>query len=124
MDTLVYFHGFGSSGEGSTVKTLREMLPEWTVLAPDIPVDPADALDYLKDICSNAKPNVVVGTSMGGMYAQQMRGFKRICINPAFDLPQHKDILYEGTFEFLNPRKNGETTFVITPDIIRHLLIK
>ncbi len=44
MNKLIYFHGFGSSGEGGTVKTLQELLTDWVVLAPDIPVDPAEAL--------------------------------------------------------------------------------
>ena len=122
MNKLIYFHGFGSSGEGSTVKTLRELLPEWTVLAPDIPVDPAEALPFLKDFCKKEQPDVIVGTSMGGMYAQQMRGFKRICVNPAFDISQHDDILREGTFDFFNPRKNGESTFSVTPEIIEHFV--
>lgn len=120
MNKLIYFHGFGSSSEGSTVRSLRELLPEWEVLAPDIPVDPTEALPYLKDFCKRESPNVIVGTSMGGMYAQQMHGFKRICVNPAFDISSHKDILKEGTFEFFNPRKSGETSFSITPDIIQH----
>ena len=120
MNKLIYFHGFGSSGEGSTVKTLKELLPDWAVLAPDIPVDPKEALHFLKELSQKEQPDVIVGTSMGGMYAQQMRGFKRVCVNPAFDLPQHKDILYEGTFEFLNTRLNGETTFTITTEVISH----
>lgn len=122
MRKLIYFHGFGSSGEGSTVKTLRELLPDWTVMAPDIPVDPKNALPFLKGLCQKEQPDVIVGASMGGMYAQQMRGFKRICVNPAFDISQHKDILREGTFGFFNPRKNGETTFTITPAIISHFV--
>ncbi len=135
---LLYFHGFGSSGEGSTVKTLRELLPDWIVLAPDIPIDPETALPSLKGLSTNLRPEVIVGTSMGGMYAAMMSQnacrhivlnehmgqewgvYKRICINPAFDLSQHKDILHEGTFEFFNARKDGETTFTITPEIITH----
>ena len=120
MNRLIYFHGFGSSGEGSTVKTLRELLPDWEVLAPDIPVDPAEALPFLKELCKNAKPDVIVGTSMGGMYAQQMRGFRCICVNPAFDISKHEDILKEGIYDFFNPRKNGEKTFTITSEIISH----
>lgn len=120
MNKLIYFHGFGSSGEGGTVKTLQELLTDWVVLAPDIPIDPAEALPFLKEFCKREQPDIIVGTSMGGMYAQQMHGFKRICVNPAFDLPQHKDILYEGTFDFFNPRKNGETSFTITPEVISH----
>lgn len=120
MLKLIYFHGFGSSGEGATAKTLRELLKDWAVIIPDIPVDPTNALPFLVELCNTEQPDVIAGTSMGGMYAQQMRGFKRICINPAFDLSQHKDILYEGTFEFQNPRKDGATTFTITPEIISH----
>lgn len=120
MNKLIYLHGFGSSGEGSTVKMLQELLRDWVVLAPDIPVDPTEALPFLKEFCKKERPNVIVGTSMGGMYAQLLRGIKRICVNPAFDLPQHKDIMYEGTFDFFNPRKNGEITFTITSKIISH----
>ncbi len=117
---IVYFHGFGSSSLGSTVTSLQELLPEFTVIAQDIDVDPQKALVDLIDLCDLEEPELVVGTSLGGMYAQQMRGFKRICINPAFNLSQHKDILHEGTFEFLNTRLIGETTFTITPEIIQH----
>jgi len=120
MNRLIYFHGFGSSGEGSTVKTLRELLPDWEVLAPDIPVDPAEALPFLKGVCEHLQPNVIVGTSMGGMYAQQMRGRKRICVNPAFEMTQTSEVLKVGTFEFFNPRKDGAKTFAITSGIIRH----
>lgn len=120
MNKVIYFHGFGSSGEGSTVRTLSELLPDWTVIAPDIPVDPKEALPFLKELCAKEQPDVVVGTSMGGMYAQQMRGFKRICVNPSFNISKRKHILREGTFEFFNPRKNGQTTFTITSEIIAH----
>ena len=120
MKKLIYFHGFGSSGAGSTVNTLCELLLDWTILAPDIPVDPDEALPFLKELCKDEHPDIVMGTSMGGMYTQQMRDFKRICINPAFDISKHADILKEGTFEFFNPRKNGNTTFTITPEIIQH----
>ena len=117
---ILYFHGFGSSSLGSTVTSLQELLPEFTVIAMDINVDPQEALLELIDLCDLEQPELVVGTSMGGMYAQQMRGFKRICINPAFNLSQHKDIMHEGTFEFLNTRLDGETSFTITPEIISH----
>lgn len=122
MKKLIYFHGFGSSGEGETARTLKELLPDWTVMAPDIPVDPKEALPFLKELCQKEAPDVIVGTSMGGMYAQQMHGFQRICVNPAFDISLHKDILKEGTFEFCSPRKDGETTFTITHEIIEHFV--
>lgn len=117
---LIYLHGFGSSAAGGTVKTLRQFLYDFDVIAPDIPVDPAEALPFLRGLCMNVVPDVVVGTSMGGMYAQQMRGYKRICVNPAFEMSQKSTVLTVGTHEYFSPRKDGTTSFEITPEIIRH----
>lgn len=120
MKKLIYFHGFGSSATSGTVKTLRTLLTDFEVIAPDIPVDPAEALPFLKELCVKEKPDIVIGTSMGGMYAQQMRGFNRICVNPAFEMSKKSKMLTVGTHEFFKPRLDGETHFVITPEIIQH----
>ena len=77
---LIYFHGFASSGASGTVDLLRRLLPSAEVIAPDISMDPAEALPELKVLVENEQPDLIIGTSMGGMYAQQMRGFKRILV--------------------------------------------
>ena len=120
MKKLLYFHGFGSSGQTESVRTLRALLPEFLVLSLDIPVDPKEALPYLKMMCEQGQPDIIVGTSMGALYAQQMRGFKRICVNPAFNLSEQTKVIYPGTYKFFNPRKDGEQYFTITDEIIKH----
>ena len=117
---LMYLHGFGSSAASGTVKTLRELLPDFDIVAPDIPVDPVDALPFLRGLCMNEVPDVVVGTSMGGMYAQQMRGYNRICVNPAFEMSKKSKMLTVGTHEYFKPRKDGTAHFEITSEIICH----
>lgn len=117
---LIYFHGFGSSGASGTVETLRRMLPNFTIIAPDIPVDPQEALPFLIQLCTEENPDIIVGTSMGGMYAQQMRGFKRICINPAFNMSTMSKVLKTGNHKFFNGRKDNQKEFVITKEIIQH----
>ena len=117
---LIYFHGFGSSAASGTIRTFREKLQDFEVIAPDIPVDPAEALPFLRGLCEKEQPNVVVGTSMGGMYAQQMFGFNRICVNPAFFMSKTSKVLKVGTFEFFKPRLDGQKEFTITEEIIRH----
>ena len=117
---LMYLHGFGSSAASGTVRTLRELLPDFDVVAPDIPVDPAEALPFLRGLCMNEVPDVVVGPSMGGMYAQQMRGYNRICVNPAFEMSKKSKMLTVGTHEYFKPRKDGTTYFEITQEIIHH----
>lgn len=117
---LMYLHGFGSSAASGTAKTLKEILLEFDVVAPDIPVDPAEALPFLRGLCMNEVPDVIVGTSMGGMYTQQLRGYKRICVNPAFEMSKKSNVLTVGVHEYFKPRKDGSTHFEITPEIIRH----
>lgn len=68
----------------------------------------------------NEVPDVVVSTRMGGMYAQQMRGYNRICVNPAFEMSKKSKMLTVGTHEYFKPRKDGTAHFEITSEIICH----
>ncbi|MCQ2112893.1 MAG: hypothetical protein MJY95_06085 [Bacteroidaceae bacterium] len=120
MMKIIYFHGFASSGASGTVELLRKALPEIEVVAPDIPVDPVEALPYLKQLVADENPDLIIGTSMGAMYAQQMYGYKKICVNPAFNMSTMSHVLKTGEHKFLNGRKDSQKTFKITKDIIQH----
>ncbi len=123
---LLYLHGFASSGANGTVTMLRHEYWERRktdkviVLAPDIPVDPAVALPMLKNLVAKEQPALIIGASMGGMYAQQLRGFERICVNPSFGLSKLYSRLSVGRHKWLNERQNGELTFQVTKEIIAH----
>ena len=117
---IVYFHGFGSSHASGTVELLRNLLPDDEVVAPDIPIDPVEALPYLLEYVKNEAPDLIIGTSMGGMYAQQMREYKRIIVNPAFNMSTMSKGLKTGEHKFFNGRYDGAKTFKITKDIIQH----
>ena len=119
---ILYLHGFGSSGQSNTVEYLKKSLPDYyDITAPDIPVDPAEALPFLKQLCEEEHFSVIIGTSMGGMYAHQLPAdFVRICVNPALHLSEITDVMKVGTFDFFQPRKDGQTQYTITEEIIRH----
>ena len=119
---ILYLHGFGSSGQSSTVEYLKKALPDCHIDAPDIPVDPAEALPYLKRMCVYPGYSIIIGTSMGAQYAQQLsdKVAYRICVNPAFHISELPEILKVGTFDFFQPRKDGQTQFTITEEIIQH----
>lgn len=116
---LVYFHGFASSGASGTVQLLRRLLPSAEIIAPDIPADPAEALPMLKTLVEEERPDLIVGTSMGGMYAQQMHGVLRICVNPSFHISRLSKVVHTGDHLWLNGRKDGEKKFRITQDTLR-----
>ena len=125
MKKILYLHGFASSGASGTVEILRKEFlgtsesDRVQVVAPDIPVNPADALPMLRELAAREQPSLVVGTSMGAMYAQQLHGFERICVNPSFALSKKYDILFVGKHKWLNRRRNGELEFHVTKDTIR-----
>ena len=127
MKKIMYLHGFGSSGASGTVEILRREFWEKadasrraTVVAPDIPLDPLAALPMLETLAYDEMPDLIIGTSMGGMYAQQLHGFTRICVNPAFFISKKYDILFVGKHKWMNRRKNGETEFHVTAETISH----
>lgn len=127
MKKILYLHGFGSSGASGTVDLLRRELWERTdaahratVVAPDIPVDPVAAMPMLEELAYDEMPDLVIGTSMGGMYAQQLRGFARICVNPSFTTSRKYSLLHVGKYKWLNRRKDGATEFHVTKETIAH----
>ena len=113
MKKIVFLHGFGSSGSTKTADYLRTKLPDAEIISPDIPLEPEEALRELNKLCHDINPDVIIGTSMGAMYAQQMHGFRKILVNPALHVSQ---IMRQnmGINQFTNPRKDGETDFNIT----------
>ena len=117
--TILYVHGFASSGASGTVGRLRLLLPQATVIAPDLPVDPHEAIALLKDICARENPDLIVGTSMGAMLTEQLTGHDRICVNPALHLAD--TILKNnglGKQEFHNVRQDGQTSFMVTKALL------
>ena len=116
---ILYLHGFASSGQNGSVRTLQTLLPRTVIVAPDIPAEPEEALPFLRDLCASEKPDLVIGTSMGGMYAELLRGCDRILINPAFRLA---DTLLKnnglGRHEYHNPRRDGQTSLLMTKGML------
>lgn len=112
---ILYIHGLSSSGSSSTAKNLRMFCPNYEILSPDLPILPDEALDMLRSLCKKEHPNIIIGTSMGGMFAGQLRGYRKILVNPAFHVSEFMRTQI-GVHEFLNPRQDGKTQYEITSE--------
>lgn len=115
---MMYVHGFASSGSSGTVMNLRRSLPGWRVIAPDLPVDPFEALELLRSIVEEEQPEIVVGTSMGGMYTQQLWGVPRIIVNPSFEMSRSLLFGKMGRNKYMSKRKDGATEFRIDKAVV------
>ena len=115
---LLFIHGLASSGRYKMASSLRILLKGWAVISPDVPIEPQKALHLLRSICESEKVDLVVGLSLGGFWAQKLRGYRKILVNPDF----HVSALLEsmkGEVKYLSPREDGSESFIIDDDICR-----
>lgn len=112
---ILYVHGFMSAGSTHTAQILRDYMPGVEVISPDLPIHPEEAMSLLRGICETEKPDLIIGTSMGGMYTEMLSGFDRICVNPAFEMgdtiKEHNMI---GKQVYQNPRQDGVQEVIVT----------
>ena len=127
MKKILFAHGFASSGASGTVMTLRQQLydpalegtdQEVRVIAPDLPVMPNEAIALLKQVITDEEPDLLLGTSMGAFYLEQMRGHKRILVNPSFSMARLLTFGGMGRQEFRNKREDGARDFKVDKEMI------
>ena len=117
---VMYVHGFASSAQSGTVSLLRQLMPNAEVVADDIPLVPQEAIDFLHKRCEEEKPDLIIGSSAGGMMTEQLYGYDRILVNPAFQMGdtmgKHGMI---GKQTYQNPRRDGVLEFIVTKALVK-----
>ena len=117
---IFYVHGIGSAGGGNTVRMLKEKYPTFEIISPDIPVDPIEAFEFVKENVKDC--DMIIGTSLGGFYTMMVHGIPKILINPAMNADETvENVIGLGTHEFLKNRKNGETTYTVDREFVDKL---
>lgn len=121
MMKVIYLHGFASAGSTGTATTLRNLLygRDVSVVSPDIPVMPLEAQQMLSSFVQAEQPDLILGTSMGAMYAEQLRGIPRILVNPSFHMARLLTFRGMGRREFRNKRQDGARDFKVDKELIR-----
>lgn len=110
---VLFIHGLASSGAYKMASSLRILLKGSEVIAPDVPIEPSEALNLLEGICRDERPDLIVGLSLGGFWAQKLRGYRKILVNPDFHISRLLRTM-TGEREYLSPRRDGALTFTVT----------
>lgn len=72
MSKILYLHGFSSCGEGNKSSTLKRYFGNSTVISPDLPPSPLDAIAAAENILDTSDFDLIVGSSLGGFYATHL----------------------------------------------------
>lgn len=121
MKKIIYLHGFASAGSTGTAIIMRNMLYEHQVqvLSPDIPVSPLQAITFLQQYVAREQPDLIVATSMGALYAEQLKGYPRILVNPSFCMARLLTFRGLGKRqEFRNRRQDDARDFMVDKALV------
>lgn len=83
---ILYIHGFASCGAGNKVEVLQQHFGADNVSAPDLQIDPQAAIEQLKFLIDTEKVTLLVGSSLGGFYAEVLNAkylIPAILVNPS-----------------------------------------
>ena len=118
----MFLHGFFASGQCVPAVALREAFEgRAEVLTPDLPMHPEEAVRFIRELCENERPDVLVGNSCGSFYAQMIApalGIPALLGNPHFQMTEFLKPRI-GAHQYKSPRKNGIQDFVIDEQLIR-----
>lgn len=116
---IVYLHGLSSSGQSNTANKLRALFPDDNIIAPDLPVNPNEAMLLIRDTLQKMSIDntIVIGSSMGAMFAHQQTSYCRILINPAFHVSRLLMEHIGKSLPFLSPRLDGIREFSVTEEL-------
>ena len=118
---IIYVHGFMSAGSSHTVQILRDYMPKLQSCAR-LPIHPEEAMELLRNLVNTEKPDLIIGTSMGGMYTEMLYGVDRICVNPAFQMGTTiSETNMMGKQVFQNPRQDGVQEVIVTKALIKEI---
>lgn len=113
----IYVHGLASGAKASTFDNLAKRFPQFIWVSADFGEELAENVKQLNDmICSNY-PQLIVGTSMGGLavlYADAPKAVKVVC-NPALSIADSvRNTIGLGRHEYFCERLDGATEFELT----------
>lgn len=118
---ILFLHGFFASGACAPAIALKEYFDgKATVLAPDLPPHPQQALDLIQRVCDQERPDILVGNSNGSFLAQiaaSNNNIPALLGNPHLEMTS---FLIEriGTHEYKTSRADGNQQLVIDRSLI------
>ena len=120
--TAIYVHGLASGANAATGKTLSKRFSNFNWITTDFGEDLAANVCQLNECVKEHNPQLIVGTSMGGLtllYADAPDAVK-IAINPALSIADcARNTIGLGRHKYFCKRLDGATEFELTEEMCK-----
>ena len=121
MKKAIFLHGFYASGSCPMAIALKNALKgEVEVLTPDFPLHPKEALAFVRELCTQDHPDMLIGNSNGAFLAQIIATELQIPAllgNPYLKMSEFVSARI-GENRYKSPRMDGKQEFVIEPVLV------
>lgn len=121
LPVMMYIHGFMSGANGTKQTQLQQHFKNrYRVIAPELDADPDKSLALLNEIIKEEKPEIIIGTSLGGWMTLMCDSgdAELVIVNPS-------TVPYKTLSRWLNepqtyfcPRLDGVQTYLLTQDTL------
>lgn len=121
LPVLMYIHGFRSGANGSKREQLQEHFTgRYRVIAPEVDADPDKSLAKLNKIIAEEKPEIIVGTSLGGWMTLMCDSSvaRLVVFNPSTYPGQTLSQWVGDELPYFCQRLDGIQTYTLTRDVL------
>ena len=117
----MYIHGFMSGANGAKQKQLQKHFKNrYHVIAPEVDADPDKALSILNAIIEKEKPEIIIGTSLGGWMAYMCDSgdAELIIVNPCTTPNNTLARWVDEPQAYFCTRLDGVQTYLLTQEVL------
>lgn len=118
---VMYIHGFRSGANGSKRKELqRHFGDRYRIIAPEVDADPEMSLTILNEIIAHEKPEIIVGTSLGGWMTLMCDSgdAQLVVVNPSPYPRQTLARWVDQELPYFCERLDGKQTYTLTQEVL------
>lgn len=121
LPVMMYLHGFMSGANGAKQRQLqRHFKGRYRVIAPELTANPIESLEIINKLIEEEKPEIIIGTSLGGWMAIECNSASAdiVVINPTL-APQNTISRWRDQEQtYFCKRLDGVQTYTLTQDVL------
>lgn len=117
----LYVHGFGSGAKSNSSRMVGNRVSGYEWLHPEMPLDPEEALRILNEHVAAFAPEMIIGTSMGGLLISRVTApdAVKVVVNPALEMDRALRRIGYGKYDFFCEREDGVQQYVIDEPLVQ-----
>lgn len=121
LPVMMYIHGFRSGANGSKREQLQQHFEgRYRVIAPEVDADPETSFARLNEIFARERPEIIVGTSLGGWMTLMCDSgdAQLVVVNPSTHPEQTLSRWVGQELPYFCERLDGVQTYTLTKEVL------